>query len=74
MLRFPTTIPLRAAELNEFKEAILSQQKNPRETAAPAPTDSSDPLTKEPVDPNVERERREIRERANKSKAHRIGL
>jgi len=72
MLRFPTAIPLRAAELNEFKEAILSQQKHPRRE--PPPTGSSDAPTRQPVDPDVERERRDLRDRANLSKAQRIGL
>ncbi|KAI9627249.1 hypothetical protein H4Q26_017481 [Puccinia striiformis f. sp. tritici PST-130] len=39
MLRFPTSIPLRTAEFNEFKESILSAQKNSQ--AAQAPTQSS---------------------------------
>ncbi|PLW22828.1 hypothetical protein PCANC_06729 [Puccinia coronata f. sp. avenae] len=71
MLRFPTSIPLRAAEFNEFKEAILSQKNS--QDAERAPSQSSGAQTSA-IDPAVERELREIRERAKKSKAERIGL
>ncbi|WAQ83697.1 hypothetical protein PtA15_4A145 [Puccinia triticina] len=71
MLRFPTSIPLRPAEFNEFKEAILSQ-KNSQDTG-PAPPQSSSAQPNS-VNQAVERERKELRERAQKSKAERIGL
>ncbi|KAH9463999.1 hypothetical protein MJO29_002444 [Puccinia striiformis f. sp. tritici] len=71
MLRFPTSIPLRTAEFNEFKESILSAQKNSQ--AAQAPTQSS-ATQQSSGDQAFERERKELRERAQKSKAERIGL
>ncbi|MBW0529020.1 hypothetical protein O181_068735 [Austropuccinia psidii MF-1] len=74
MLRFPTSIPLRPAELSEFRDAILSQKKSPdqnkktNQVPQPEPESSTDVLM-EPV----ERERREIRDRAKKSKSERVG-
>ncbi|WAQ84712.1 hypothetical protein PtA15_5A285 [Puccinia triticina] len=70
MLRFPTSIPLRPAEFNEFKEAILSQKDSQDTGPAPAQSSSAQPNS---VDQAVERERKELRERAQKSKAERIG-
>ncbi|KAA1112388.1 hypothetical protein PGTUg99_015821 [Puccinia graminis f. sp. tritici] len=72
MLRFPTSIPLRPAEFNEFKESILSQ-KNSQDRERP-PSQSTSAAQPNSVDPAVERERKELRERAQKSKAERIGL
>lgn len=68
MLRFPTTIPIRPAEFDEFKEAILSQRL-PQSQAQSTTTHPSN------VDQSlVDRERVQVQERQNKSKSQRIGL
>lgn len=68
MLRFPTTIPIRPAEFDEFKEAILSQRLSQSQaqstTTHPSNVDQS----------LVDRERVQVQERQNKSKSQRIGL
>lgn len=70
MLRFPTSIPIRPAEFDKFKEEILSQRNPRNHHEIRNLSDPRDPIQadKELVD----RERQEIQERAKRSKAQRV--